>query len=104
MKFPDMSPQDKALHAASMVNPWDEVDYAAIQARNSFHKVHQALIEKGDVVDAHKIAVQYCQLMSTVWLCEILEPMRAHFVFVLDKLGILQETDSGDGMPPAGGK
>ena len=104
MKFPQMNAQERAMHSSAPVDPWDEVDYAALQARNSFHTVHQALTDKGDIVDAHKLAVQYGQLMATVWLCEILEPMRAHFVHVLDKLGILQETDNGDGAPPAGGK
>lgn len=102
MKFPRMTPEDQKANPSLPVDPWDEVDFAAEVARNTFHQVVRAHLDSGNLEAAHALAVQYGKLMTQVWLCEIAEPIRVHVINVLDRLGILEESDTGAGGPPGG--
>ena len=102
LRFANLTPDEQRKNPDIPVDPWDEVDFAAKAARNTFHTVYRSMVERGETGEAHKLAVAYGQFMAMVWACEIAEPLRVHINNVLDKLGMLEEADNGQGGPPAG--
>lgn len=101
-RFPFLTPEEQKANPDIPVDPWDESDFAVKIARNTFHQVIRAHQEKGNLGEAHQVATEYARMMAMVWICETLEPVRVQFTNVLERLGLNQEMDNGEGAPPAG--
>lgn len=101
-RFPLLTPDEQKANPDLPVDPWDESDYAVRIARNTFHQVIRGLLDQGNLERAGEVANDYARTMAMVWICETIEPMRVQLNNVIERLGLNQEMDNGEGAPPAG--